>query len=150
MKYHAVCWYSNEWNEKQKRYSNNANCRKLYMWCRVLSFVRFIVEYIHCYIFIHAGTDLPNVVVVFVLKSIHAKYLKNAKRGLVTHSRTTFLPMVSELRLKKWLCILVLMKNKLEWGSGWLRVVGGGGGVQMSVVSFKKFWPFLSSKLNDY
>ena len=48
--------------------------------------------------------------------------------------------MVSELRLKKWLCILVLMKNKLEWGSGWLGVVvvvvvvvvvGGGGGAQM-------------------
>ena len=27
---------------------------------------------------------------------------------------------------------------------------GGGWGVQMSVVSFKKFWPFVSSQLNDY
>ena len=26
----------------------------------------------------------------------------------------------------------------------------GGGRVQMSVVSFKKFWPFVSSQLNDY
>ena len=34
-------------------------------------------------------------------------------------------------------------------------MVGGGGGgvggeVQMSVVSFKNFWPFVSSQLNDY
>ena len=29
-------------------------------------------------------------------------------------------------------------------------VVVGGGGVQMSVVSFKKFWPIVSSQLNDY
>ena len=38
--------------------------------------------------------------------------------------------MVSELRLQKWLCILVLIKNKLEWGSGWR----GGTNVKLSVL----------------